>query len=79
MQLDVFHKIERPFFMLQYAPSTDEFECEDVFMLSRARAAGFKVWIDADLSKVVSHLGEYEYGNVDALNFREAMTAVADA
>jgi hypothetical protein len=71
--------MEKPYFQLGYCEETDDYQGEDVFCLIKARQLGYKVLIDEELSKQVSHCGEYEYGFSDALNWREAMTPSAPA
>ena len=70
IKTEVFKKMEKPYFMFGYVPETDKWVGEDVYFLHKARALGFKVWIDHDLTlgtkdgkgrPGVSHIGEYEY------------------
>ena len=37
-------------------------EGEDVYFCTMARVHGFEVWVDHDLSKEVTHIGQFEYG-----------------
>jgi hypothetical protein len=34
---------------------------EDVFFCQKAAAAGFKIWIDHDVSKEIGHIGTFEF------------------
>jgi len=34
---------------------------QDVFFCNKARAAGFKIWIDHDVSKEIGHVGTFEF------------------
>lgn len=61
----VFEKMEKPWFETTYRHMQDDWMGEDVFFCVMARRAGFKVWIDHDLSKEVGHVGLFEYGWTD--------------
>jgi glycosyltransferase involved in cell wall biosynthesis len=54
----VFAKVGQPWFARIYDnPNPDEIMTEDLWFCGRARAAGYTVWCDMDLTKDVSHLG----------------------
>jgi hypothetical protein len=61
---EVFKKIEPPWFIrywnLDHARPNNPwgFGTEDSFICARARAAGFQIWCDMDLSAEVGHLAE---------------------
>lgn len=64
--IDVFTKIQRPWFAIGYNRNDDEYVGEDVFFCQRARAEGFAVWIDTNLSKQIAHTGSFEYVPIHA-------------
>lgn len=74
-RLDVFHRVEKPWFMFEYEPTSDSFFGEDLYLLTKARLAGFTPYVDNALSVHVGHLGEFEYGNADAVVYRSAAEA----
>lgn len=58
----VFEAMEIPWFHSPWNDEDHKFECgEDVYFCRKARAAGFEVLIDHDLSKQVKHVGQMEY------------------
>lgn len=72
-EIDVFRKLSKPWFAIGYSEGADEFEGEDIYFCSKARKAGYRVFVDCELSQSIGHLGEYQYGNADANNFRAVM------
>lgn len=67
IRTDVFRKIPRPWFKVEYPGGVQEngadyHRSEDRTFCDRAREAGFKVWCDAALSREVQHCGQFEYG-----------------
>lgn len=63
---DVFKKLDLPWFEVKYDRETRETTGEDVFFCRRARATGFKVMIDHDVSKEIGHLGTFEFRHAHA-------------
>ena len=61
VKTDVFVKIGMPYFMIGFSPATEAYTGEDIFFCRKARAAGFDVHIDHDLSKEVKHTGAIEF------------------
>lgn len=57
----VFRDMAKPYFAFGYNRADDSTAGEDVYFCVNARKRGYKVLIDADLSKEVVHLGEYPY------------------
>lgn len=66
IDLKVFDKLSKPYFPVKWSP---EGECisEDNVFCDRAREAGYKVYLDVDLSHEVQHLGQYSYRLEDAV------------
>ena len=61
VSVEVFKSLQAPWFMIGYSQKTGEFSGEDIFFCRKARAAGFEVLIDHDLSKEVKHTGTLDY------------------
>lgn len=53
----------RPYFRWTYEGGTPR--GEDYYFCDTAREAGYPIWLDADLSKLVGHLGIYTYTHND--------------
>jgi hypothetical protein len=51
----------KPWFWFEYLPKRKQMIGEDVYFCNLARKAGFKIYVDHDLSKSVNHLGQFEY------------------
>lgn len=62
----VFAKIGPPGFQTIYDKETGRWTGEDVFFCLRAREAGYKIYVDQDLSKEVGHIGRMEYTHYHA-------------
>lgn len=58
---EVYKKLGLPFFTIGYSQAAGDFFGEDVFHCRKARDAGFKVFIDHDVSKEVRHIGSFEF------------------
>lgn len=67
---DVFRALEQPWFAVPYSRPSGDFVGEDVFFCDRARQAGFEILLDAQLTNEVKHLGEWEYTNQQANEWR---------
>ena len=57
----LFKSLDPPYFNLEYLPEKDEFRGEDYYFFDHARAAGWDLYIDHDLSKEVYHMGSFAY------------------
>lgn len=57
----VFEAVEVPRFPIEWVPEARAYTTEDHPFYRRARAAGFKCWIDHDASKRVYHVGTLPY------------------
>lgn len=53
----------RPYFRCTYEDGTER--GEDYYFCDTAREAGYPIWLDADLSKLVGHLGIYVHTHND--------------
>lgn len=68
----VYEAIELPWFATPWNQDDLKFECgEDVYFCRKARAAGFEILLDHDLSKEVRHIGQMEYGYQAAASIRD--------
>lgn len=62
MKTSVFETISKPWFAMQpVAPEYDETLTDDVHLCTKLRQAGHKIHIDHDLSREISHVGEFPY------------------
>lgn len=50
-----------PWFSFQWVPQRKQMMGEDVYFCKLVREAGFKVYVDHDLSKECAHIGQLEY------------------
>lgn len=77
----VFRKLERPWFMFAWDDAKHLFEGEDTTFCKKANAAGFKIWVDFDLSKQIGHVGAFTYTVNEAADMacvREVTTESSD-
>lgn len=63
IDLAVFNGWNRPYFRSTYEDGMER--GEDYYFCDTAREAGYPVWLDADLSKLIGHLGIYVYTHND--------------
>jgi GT2 family glycosyltransferase len=61
IKADVFKRVEKPWFGLQYIEAKDDYGSDDVFFCRKARENGYSIWVDHDLSKEIGHIGEKVY------------------
>jgi len=63
MRTDILANIgEPPWFFFEWLPNTAHRQVgEDVYFCRKARKAGWKIYVDHDLSKEVRHVGSFEY------------------
>lgn len=57
----VFARVPEPYFNSEWRPETRDFISEDYWFCDAARAAGFEVWCDLDLSHQMGHVGTLVY------------------
>jgi len=77
-KVDVFRRLPLPHFHLLYRKETAEFGGEDSFFSYHAKANGFELLIDHDLSKEIGHIGDftYQHEHAYALIERKIVSAV---
>lgn len=59
---EVFEKTRPPHFLMDWIPDRLDYCGEDIYFTQLAQAAGFKLWIDHDLSQQIEHVGTRSYG-----------------
>lgn len=57
----VFAKLSEPWFETPWRHDKRGYIGEDVYFCNKARDAGFKIWIDHDVSKEIGHIGTFEF------------------
>jgi hypothetical protein len=63
IKMEVFKKIEQPWFMTPWLVRQQEYQGEDVWFCHRAIDAGFRIWLDHDLSQMNRHSGNFDYSH----------------
>ena len=56
-ELEVFKKIPQPWFAPKFVPESNSYTTEDLPFFEKAIEAGYKVYLDHEASKLVSHIG----------------------
>lgn len=74
----VFPQLPTPWFHLGYNEKLDAFFGEDVWFCRHAKAHGIPSHVDLDLSKHVSHIGEWVYRHEHALQMRDQFSLTVD-
>lgn len=59
IKMSVFDDMEKPYFQMSYKDGEEI--AEDFYFCDRVREKGGSVWLDADLSKHIGHLGTYSH------------------
>lgn len=74
IRLAVFDALDKPYFRL--AVEAEQLRGEDYHFCESARAAGFEIWCDGDLSKEIGHVGQkiYHIGDVAPQKILGVMT-----
>jgi hypothetical protein len=57
----VFKDLEKPWFYFEQLPQGKVLG-EDIYFCIKASDAGFKTYVDHDLSLEIKHIGTYQYG-----------------
>ncbi len=58
---EVIKGIEKPYFYFEQLPN-HKILGEDIYFCIKASDAGYKTYVDHDLSKEIKHIGSYQYG-----------------
>jgi hypothetical protein len=61
IKANVFRNMAEPWFQIGYSPDWKAYIGEDMYFCREAQKAGFKVYIDHDVSKQVRHIGVLEF------------------
>jgi hypothetical protein len=61
IKANVFAALSEPWFETPWRHDKRGYIGEDVFFCKKAREAGFKIWIDHDVSKEIGHIGMFEF------------------
>lgn len=61
VKAEVYRKALRPWHDIHYIPANGDHSGEDMHFCAQARAAGFDILIDHDVSKEVQHIGQIEF------------------
>ena len=73
INMNVFDKIERPYFLVTYSDK-HHFLGEDYYFSNKVREAGFSFWCDTELSRGIGHIGTATADVMIAQDFQK-MTA----
>jgi hypothetical protein len=63
VKTEVFQKLPQPWFQVVYSKSARAFIGEDIYFCQLAKAHGFKVHVDHDASKLIRHIGSFEFSH----------------
>ena len=55
-------KVSKPHFEVRWIPEKQDYLGEDMFFCHKVREAGIKIHIDHDASRLVQHVGDFNYG-----------------
>jgi hypothetical protein len=58
---NVFEKLTEPWFETPWRTDARGYIGEDIFFCRKAQDAGYKIWIDHDVSKEIGHIGTFEF------------------
>lgn len=65
IDLSIFEGWALPWFNIEWWPPINDFKGEDWYFCEKCEERGIPIYIDHDLSKIVKHVGDYEYGFED--------------
>lgn len=61
VNMQVFYKLSGDLWSMQYLPEYDTYQGEDWTFCAKCEEAGIPLYIDHDVSKLVGHVGKYEF------------------
>lgn len=61
IDMEVIKGIEKPYFYFEQLPG-DKILGEDIYFCIKASDAGYKTYVDHELSQEIKHIGSYQYG-----------------
>lgn len=66
MKTEILKKIEPPFFEFEYYD--DDWHGEDFYFQKKLKSAGYKLWVDMNLSRQIYHVGQWAFGHTITAN-----------
>jgi hypothetical protein len=63
VKTEVFRRLPQPWFQVVYSKAARAFIGEDIYFCQLAKGHGFKVYVDHDASKLVRHIGSFEFSH----------------
>lgn len=69
VKMDVYRRLPRPWYLVGWSQERGNYLGEDLYFAYRAGQAGFEVYLDHDLSKMVRHIGSFEYARENAIDY----------
>jgi len=64
---EVYETLPKPWFLMGYSPVSGNYVYQDYYFSEQAKKAGFKLYVDHDVSKKICHVGPKQYTWEDAL------------
>jgi len=64
---EVYEAVPKPWFLMGYSKASGNYVYQDYYFSEQAKAHGFKLYVDHDVSKRIRHIGTYNYTWEDAL------------
>ena len=61
--ITVFDSQPAPWFEIKWQADSKDYLGEDINFCTRAKAGGYKIWVDDILSRQISHLGTFAFGH----------------
>lgn len=61
METEILRSIDPPWFDFEWVPEKRCYRGEDYYFLEKAKAKGYEVYIDHDISKQVHHIGSFAF------------------
>ena len=78
IRTEVFKEMEPPRFDVTYLPDEADWRGEDYVFFEKARASGYKFYVDQDISKSVQHYGAFGYSPMMVEDLRRAAKPVEE-
>ena len=63
IDLSILQSIPKPWFELRYSDKHQQFVGEDWYFIGKAEAAGFDTYCDHELSRMIGHIGNFNYSH----------------
>lgn len=64
---EVYETIPKPWFLMGYSKQSGNYVYQDYYFSEEAKKAGYKLYVDHDVSKRIYHVGPHNYSWEDAL------------